>query len=188
VKLQFFKSFILPYFDYGMSLSIYYHKTAIQKLSKAYYFCLFKLFGYKFVGKTHEEIANELSKDNLTSFSHRLTSRLLIFVHKSRYDTRGPQQLREWLQPVTLNNSRYNLRTNNKITFVASKSSTKYGDLTFSNFLCNYLNKINFLSFNTNLKKFEEEITQCLNNLLSIFIYIIPKFNTHLNFYFYFCN
>ena len=136
-----------------MSLLIYFHKIAIQKLSKAYYFSLCKLFGYKFVGKTHDEIASELSKDKLTSFNHRLTSRLLIFVHKVRYDNRGPQQLREWLQPVTLINSRYNLRTNNKIAFVPSKISTKFGDLTFSNFLCNYLNKINFLSFNKNLKK-----------------------------------
>jgi hypothetical protein len=31
IKLHFFKSFILPYFDYGISLSIYYQKTAIRK-------------------------------------------------------------------------------------------------------------------------------------------------------------
>jgi hypothetical protein len=33
-KLQFFKSFILPYFDYGITLSIYLHKLAIRKLCK----------------------------------------------------------------------------------------------------------------------------------------------------------
>ncbi len=48
VKLQFFKSFILPYFDYGLSLSIYYHKIAIRKLCKMYYICLKKLFNSSF--------------------------------------------------------------------------------------------------------------------------------------------
>ena len=48
VKLQFFKSFILPYFDYGISLLIYYHKTAIRKITKLYYLCLKKLFNFSF--------------------------------------------------------------------------------------------------------------------------------------------
>ena len=30
-KIQFFKSFILPYFYYGLSLAIYFHKDAIRK-------------------------------------------------------------------------------------------------------------------------------------------------------------
>jgi len=40
VKLQFFKSFILPYFDYCLSLVLYYSKLAINKLARIYYFCL----------------------------------------------------------------------------------------------------------------------------------------------------
>ena len=44
VKLQFFKTFILPYFDYCMSLLIYFPKAIIKKLSKCFYLYLFKLF------------------------------------------------------------------------------------------------------------------------------------------------
>ena len=52
VKIQFFKSFILPYFDHGLSLTIYFHKNAIRKLCKLYYICLKKLFNFSFLDKT----------------------------------------------------------------------------------------------------------------------------------------
>ena len=38
VKLQFFKSFILPFFDYCLSLAIYFPKSTIQKLANSYNF------------------------------------------------------------------------------------------------------------------------------------------------------
>jgi hypothetical protein len=63
VKIQFFKTFLLPYFDYCISLLIYYQKTAIQRLCKMYYFCLKKLFNFSFLGKTHDEIIFFLVKD-----------------------------------------------------------------------------------------------------------------------------
>ena len=49
VKMLFFKTFILPYFDYCLSLIIYFSKTAISKLSKVFYICLFKLFKFNFL-------------------------------------------------------------------------------------------------------------------------------------------
>ena len=48
VKLQFFKSFILPPFDYCLSLVIYFSKTALQKLAHSYYKCLFILLKLRF--------------------------------------------------------------------------------------------------------------------------------------------
>jgi hypothetical protein len=47
VKKHFFKTFIPPYFDYCISLTIYFHN--IRKLCKMYYLCLFKLFGLSFL-------------------------------------------------------------------------------------------------------------------------------------------
>jgi hypothetical protein len=184
-KLQFFKSFILPYFDYSMSLSIYFHKTAIQKLCKSYYFCLFKLFKYKFFDKSHSLINSFLQKDNLFSFHHRLTSRLLTFIHKISFSPNSPFQLKEWLKPITVLNTSYNLRSNNKTVFVPKRTSTKFGDMTFFNFFCKYLNNINFLSFS---KTFTVFLTQ-MNNSLDIYLFnlidLIPKFNCNLDFYFY---
>ena len=36
VKLQFFKSFIMPYFDYCLSLFIYFPKTTIQRINNCF--------------------------------------------------------------------------------------------------------------------------------------------------------
>jgi len=47
VKLQFFKSFILPYFDYCLSIYIYFPKITIQKIANCYNSCMFKLFKFK---------------------------------------------------------------------------------------------------------------------------------------------
>ena len=58
VKLQFFKSFILPYFD--SSLLVYFHKQAIHKLCKTYYLCLNNLFKIKFIYKTDDQINDSL--------------------------------------------------------------------------------------------------------------------------------
>jgi hypothetical protein len=44
VKVQFFKTFILPYFDYCSSLLIYFGKAEIQRLCNKYYLCLYMLF------------------------------------------------------------------------------------------------------------------------------------------------
>jgi len=46
VKIQFFKAFILPYFDYCSTLLIYCSKALIQKLANKYYLCLHKLFNF----------------------------------------------------------------------------------------------------------------------------------------------
>ena len=47
VKLQFFKSFIMPHYDYCSTLFIYFNKDAIQKLVNSYNICLNKLLGLK---------------------------------------------------------------------------------------------------------------------------------------------
>ena len=45
VKVQFFKTFILAYFDYCSTLMIYFNKSVIQKLCNKYYLCMHKLDG-----------------------------------------------------------------------------------------------------------------------------------------------
>jgi len=47
VKIQFIKTFILPYFDYCQTLCIYFSKEIIQKLANTYNNCLFKLLNTK---------------------------------------------------------------------------------------------------------------------------------------------
>ena len=80
VKLQFFKSFIMPYFDYCSTLYVYFPKTEIQRLSNLYYMCLFKLFKFNFVSDSNETNIF-LQKYGLSSFQHRIFVRLAIFSH-----------------------------------------------------------------------------------------------------------
>ena len=75
------------------------------------------------------QINDALEKDNIQSFNHRLVSHLLIFVHKTSYDLRGPAQLREWLEPVMLLNKRYNLRSNTRVIYVQTRVATKFGEI-----------------------------------------------------------
>ena len=43
IKLHFFKTFILPHFDYCTSLFIYFSKTLLEKIRRVYNSCLFNL-------------------------------------------------------------------------------------------------------------------------------------------------
>jgi hypothetical protein len=82
VKLQFFKTFIMPYIDYCSTLCIYYKSESIKRLCKYYYLCLYKLFKIKLGNKTNLEINKELQKYGLQSFHSRLIYRLLMFTTK----------------------------------------------------------------------------------------------------------
>ena len=84
VKLQFFKTCILPHFDYCMSLLIYYPKNSIQKIANYYYYCIYKLFKINPVINTVEDYNSlniTLEKYNLNAFIHRLIYRLSLFIY-----------------------------------------------------------------------------------------------------------
>ena len=80
VKIQFFKTLIMPYFNYCITLSIYFQKSTLQSLCNYYYFCLYKLFKFKPV-ENLTELSINLSAVSLHSFQHLLLTRLLLFSH-----------------------------------------------------------------------------------------------------------
>ena len=47
VKIHFFKTFILPYFDYCLSLIIYFPSSSLQRLNICFNLCFYKLFNFK---------------------------------------------------------------------------------------------------------------------------------------------
>jgi hypothetical protein len=96
VKMQFFKSFMMPYFDYCSTLAINYAKTAIQRMCNCFNLCLFKLFKIKNTAKTNEELNehnNKLEKFGLNAFKHKLMSRMATFVHKITNDNERVAEL-----------------------------------------------------------------------------------------------
>jgi hypothetical protein len=93
VKLQFFKSFVLPFFDYCSTLSIYFAKTALQRMCNCFNMCLFKLFKIKNEATNNNELNlhnNKLEKLSLFTFEHRLLSRISSFAHKIVNNTNSP--------------------------------------------------------------------------------------------------
>ena len=89
VKVQFFKAFILLYFDYCLSLSIYYSKAVLQKLCNRYNMCLCKLFNstkqdkFNFCENEPSSINKFLMKVNIFSFVHWIFILLNLFLFKN---------------------------------------------------------------------------------------------------------
>ncbi len=80
VRIQFYKTFILPYFDYFLSLIIYYPKYSIQKLQNFYYTCIIKLFGLSVYNLSYEDAEKKLVKYGLFSFEYRVLLKLDVIL------------------------------------------------------------------------------------------------------------
>ena len=139
VKIQFFKSFILPYFDYCSTLIIYFPKYVIQKLHTFYYTCIYKLFGFSFHKKSADEVELFLKKYKLFSLEYRLFTRLGHYLHKVLVSELSPPGLKSLLAEKSCSRT-YNLRATDR--FIVPKMNNHFGDATFINFfsrLANYV-------------------------------------------------
>ena len=96
VKIQFFKTFIVPYFNYCLTLLIYFPKATIQRLCNLYYLCLFKLFRFK-ASNDLIDVNIELEKLTIYSFQNLVFSRLGSFFFNilNRHDS--PSNLKSLL-------------------------------------------------------------------------------------------
>jgi len=195
VKLQFFKTFILPFFDFGLSLMIYFSQNAINKLSKAYYNCIFKLFHINCTLISEIEINSFLRPYNLWSFQSRLLIKLSCFAFNILKAPNSPTDLKAQLIPQT-SLDKYTLRDSTRLNFVPERSNCKYGDLTFKHFYVNLFNKIplQFTVFDeflfNQLKNFKQCIFGKQNLLLDSFLSNCPQFrlNVNLNLYDFYLN
>jgi len=179
VKMQFFKTFLLPHFDYCLSLCIYFSKTLLQKLCNFFYVCLAKLFKINFSSMDSQSVNNYLESFGLFSFQHRLTFKLLTFSFKIYRNLDSPSILKNLL---VLNKERkliYNLRNTNEFHNF-TKSINRYGDLTYSHFFSNLINVSCcdlFTDNNVNLKFFNCSIFNNINILYAKIIKKIPFLN-----------
>ena len=136
VKLQFLKSFILPYFDYCLSLSIYYIRSNLLQLEKLYNFCLLKLLSVNLKNVCLQEQLKLLLKFNLQPFKARLYTRVSIFI----YNVDKGRLLEGFKLKLKENKCTYNLRK--KRQFVAPSSRTQFGSRRLLTFYCQAVNNI----------------------------------------------
>jgi hypothetical protein len=103
VKIHFFKTFILPYFDYCLSLIIYFPPSAYQSLNNCFYLCLYKLFKFKPEATPEDEDENEgkimsdfidkLHSYDLFTLQSRIYNKLLLFAHGIKSNKKSPTEL-----------------------------------------------------------------------------------------------
>jgi len=185
VKLQFFKTFILPYFDYCSTLFIYFNKTTIQKIANSYYYCLSRLLKFKFTAKyinnnfDFNHLNNELEKLNLQSFQHRILSRLLIFAHKVANHPDSPTNLSKHLSYIQCNNHSYDLRNYHSSVqlFVPPISYlNNFGSKTFQYNFPKLLNQTCVLDLNLPSKLFKNRVFNNINNYFNKFVESFKNF------------
>ena len=124
VKIQFFKSFILPHFDYCSSLLLYFSKQMIQKIANAYNYCLYKLIEFRAkvnYATDFNTVNNNLSKYRLLNFQHRLLNKFRTVSHKIVNRENGPLNLKTTLKTNSSLNKSYCLR--NHAEFLVPKIS-----------------------------------------------------------------
>ena len=137
VKIQFFKTFILPYFDYCSSLFIYFNKDVLQKISNCYHACIFKLFKFNFTDFNINDINNFLCTYGLFSFQHRLFFRLSTFIYNIKNNLFSPILLRDSL---VLRSTDLPYRLDLESLNVQRTITKKFGDLMFGVFYPKFLN------------------------------------------------
>ena len=185
VKMHFFKTFILPSFDYCLSLLIYYSKNAIQKLANSYYLCLFKLYKLSFCSDDYNQVNEKLKKIGIFDFHYRIVNRLSIFVYKI-FIFKNPPNLASELKFNRERNIKYDLRNSEKL--IQPCSSRVNGEKTFGYFFSRFVNLLFVDCINNKLtfKDFRHYLLKNLNNFVNLSLKTFDKLNFYIKFsYFY---
>ncbi len=195
VKIHFFKTFILPYFDYGLSLIIIFPPSAYQSLNNCFNLCLYKLFKFKPEFSPEDEEANEekimsdfidkLHSYDLFTLESRIYNKHLLFTHCIKSNKKSPveiQALNDFPapadEPAELIPSQgvYELRRGR--TLVKSIiPETEYETLTFKHFFPKLLRTFKSLDFSLKKDSFRTQINLELKENLKTFLEKLPKFD-----------
>jgi len=175
VKLQFFKSFILPIFDYCNTLILFFPKTSISLLNNLYNKCLFKLLCFDAnLFRTTNDFNNFLFLYGLTTFSHRLLNKFCLFIKNTLDRPNSPHGVKHLLRLAEPEHT-YNLR---KIAIYDEPPAIKTaGELTFTFFYSKFINNIIYNDIFIEEKLFKIRITNNINLLYLKFIHNFPRFN-----------
>jgi len=196
LKFNFFKTFILPYFDYCSTLLIYFNKSTIQKLCNKYYLSLYLLFKFDIsLFKDFNDINKFLlDKFGIPAFQHRVFSRLSIFSFKILNFSMSPKVLREVIlenfeklnEPEASTSDKpesVRVLRNRKVIISPDTLITKYNSLTFSYFTYTFLNSISIEIYKLSFVKFLSFLKEETNNIYESIVMSFSKFNLTLKNY-----
>ena len=180
VKLQFFKTFIIPHFDYCSTLLIYFCKRAIQKLDDCYFLCIHKLFNISmFISSTtdYNLLNNTLESFKISCFQHRLIQRLSIFIYKILNNSTSPTNLAKHLIKNNLISTNQALRNANEFRVPASSRLNNHDDFRFSIFFARFANLLLIPYLSLGQVHFKQAIFNNINRFFPIFAETFPKFD-----------
>ena len=190
VKIQFFKTFILPYFDYCISLFIYFNKETLQKLCNKYYLVLFKLFNIEFSEFTNLDDINSFLREKygVSAFQHRIFHRISIFSFKLLNFLNKPKTLHECVldnfleksAADVLPNNNINIKLRNNKEIIYSRSINKHEQTTFGYFNSKLIDSIGCSNFNLPYSSFVSYIKLNINSLVEYFSTKYCKFNLYM--------
>lgn len=144
VKLQFFKTFILPHFVYCMTLLIYYPKETIQKLANYYNFCIYKLFKINPLINDMDDfnmLNLRLERFNLNTFVHRLIYRLSTFIYYI-FNKQVILELSSSFKYKYEHQSNYHLRNRNSLIVPSIGKYNNYFKNSFPYFFSKLINEL----------------------------------------------
>ena len=168
VKLQFLKTFVLPYFDYCFTLAIYYSRANLAQLEKLYNFCIFKFLKLKLKYSSINEQTAALRPFRLQAFKTRLYVKVGMLVHGIFHR----RLLGAFCDRVSANSSKYVLRS--KRRFIRPIAKTKTGERRLLSVFVRSIDTIWNNSINLSSKQFYE-------SLIANFSVYFPKFAEVLN-------
>jgi hypothetical protein len=179
VKLQFFKTLLLPNFDYCLTLTIYYSKTAIQKLSNLYYNCLYKLFKFQLNNMEINWVNSFLKRYNLFSLQHRVFYRFSIFS----YNCKNNWRIIDNFETNSIRNTGHNLRNSNHLT--RYHINLKEGKNTFHYFFSKFINSYYINKFQLKYSVFKKFVLDNLHSFFDHFVFLFPKFHLEINIFYF---
>lgn len=151
VKVQFFKTFILPHFDYCSALHVYFNKTQMESLEKFYNVCLFRLLGIELFGLESFEQLETLKRFNLIPYKMRIFNKFNNLFYN-----------------IVNKNILFNFSASLKFkekSFFRSREiveqpdiRTNFGRASLSYMLTKYINKILKNSFNLSFKDYKSSL------------------------------
>ena len=161
IKIHFFKTFLLPHFDYCASLFIYFSNTLVNKLNKLYNLCLFVLLRLELNNIPCEDQQTVLKPLNLLPFKYRLLLRFSLFSHKIM----NGEILNDIKAKLTPSVNVCNTRASTRNIFMVPFSRSHCGGKRISIFLPIMVNNVLRNSSNLVLREFKEFILTNISNL-----------------------
>ena len=154
IKVQFFKTFILPHFDYCASLFIYFTKTLITSHEKLYNLCLFHLVKLELNSLSIDIQAKTLEKFQLLPYCYRIFKRFAFFAFKIT----NKKILKIFQNKQVLSENEQSTRDLTRNIYYVPLCKSKSGQKSLSVSLPSLVNKVLRLSFNLSLQDFTKFI------------------------------